>query len=83
MHTYSAVLAADPSLTSIEALAMRLLGSGLIILVAWRIMSAWTRRAYGELVMEIAAVVLVSFFVVTPDSAMTFIGTLRTDVFGA
>ena len=80
-QTYDIVAAV--SLDGIKTTVLSLLGTALVILICWRVTAAWAKRNYGEIVVEIIAVLIIGWFVLTPDSAMSTLAEWRTSIFGA
>lgn len=76
-----AVLAAEPTLDPVKNLILRLLGTAIICLLAWRVTVAYAAKNYGEMGMAVAGALIVTWFVVTPDSAMATLGDIRAAVF--
>ncbi len=73
---------AVPSLTSFSALIFTLLGSIIMVVVAIRMFTAYTKKNWGELITELIAVVFVGWFVWFPDSAKTTIVAIIHQIFG-
>ncbi len=71
-----------PSLTSISSLIFTLLGSIIMVVVAIRMFTAYTKKNWGELITELIAVVFVGWFVWFPDSAKTTIVAIIHQIFG-
>lgn len=86
MHTTlidaaSTVLAADVNLDGIKTLVIRVLGTALLIVLLVRMFNAYTKRQWGEMVGEIVAVLLIGFFVWTPDTAVQMLKDLTSSIF--
>lgn len=77
------VLAADPTLDPIKNLILKLLGSAFVAMLAFRLFKHWATTSWPMIFAEIALAVIISWFVITPDSAMAELANLRTQVFGA
>lgn len=77
------VLAADPTLDPIKNLVIRLLGSAFVAMLAFRLFKHWATTSWPMIFGEIAAAVVISWFIITPDSAMAELANIRTQVFGA
>ena len=76
------VLAA-PSLDSFRDLAITLVGSFIAILILIRLAGAWTRRAWGEIAVEIAAVMAIGYFVWFPDQGLQQLKDWSSDLWGS
>lgn len=74
--------AAPPDLTSLSALIFTLLGSIIMAVVGVRMFTAYTKKAWGELITELVAIVFVGWFVWFPDSAKATITVIIHQVFG-
>ena len=81
-------LAADPakapglSLDGVSSLIFTLLGSIIMAVVGVRMFTAYTKKAWGELITELVAVVFIGWFVWFPGSAQTTIQGIIHGVFG-
>jgi hypothetical protein len=80
-HTVSDA-AAMPSLTGFSSMIFTLLGSIIMVVVAIRMFTAYTKKAWGELITELIAVIFVGWFVWFPDSAKTTIVAFIHQIFG-
>lgn len=76
-------LAADPTIDPIKNLVIKLLGSAFVAMLAFRLFKHWATTSWAMIFAEIALAVIISWFVITPDSAMAELANLRTQVFGA
>lgn len=84
-HLDPAVLAAADAITAdpIKNLVIKVLGSLFVAFLAWRLFRFWATTAWGMIALEIVGAVVISFFVITPDTALTTLATLRTQIFPA
>ena len=73
---------AVPSLTSFSSLLFTLLGSIIMVVVAIRIFTAYTKKNWGELITELIAVIVVGWFIWFPDSAKATIVAIIHQIFG-
>jgi len=76
--TYSAAISFDGVKTMVLAAAGTLVAVILII----RIVSAYAKKNWGEIITEIAGVIVVLWFVSSPDSAIGTLNTIRQSIFG-
>ena len=75
---YTAAISFDGVKTMVLAAAGTLVAVILII----RIVSAYAKKNWGEIITEIAGVVVVLWFVSSPDSAIGTLNTIRQSIFG-
>jgi hypothetical protein len=78
----STTMLAAPTLTGVSALIFTVLGTIIMAFVAVRMFIAYTKKNWGELITELAAVIFVGWFVWFPDSATTTIKALIQGIFG-
>ncbi|PRZ39670.1 hypothetical protein CLV47_11834 [Antricoccus suffuscus] len=79
---FSDVLAAGINLDSLKNLVIKVLGTVLIIILLVRIMNAYAKRQWGEIVAEVIGVIVVGFFVWTPDTAIGLLQDITSSIFG-
>ena len=77
----SSVLAAGINLDTLKNLVIQVLGTVLIIILLVRVMNAYAKRQWGEIVAEVIGVVVVGFFVWTPDTAISLIQSITSSIF--
>ena len=73
---------AAPSLTGFASLIFTLLGSVIMVVVAIRMFTAYTKKNWGELITEFIAVIFVGWFIWFPGSAKTTIVAIIHQIFG-
>ena len=71
-----------PSFTSFGTTILTILGSLLMIVVTLRIFTAYAQKKWGEMVIEIVAVLFVGWFIWFPDNATSTIKALVSQIFG-
>jgi len=76
------VVAALPQFDSLKNALITILGSVVMIILLIRIVTAYGKKQYGEMITELLAVVFVAWFVFTPDSAQSTIKALAKMIFG-
>lgn len=70
------------SLSGVQATLMSVAGSLVIMILVWRLLSAWPARRYSEIVTEIVVAVVVSYFVFSPAAALGQLQAAGHSVFG-
>ncbi len=78
----STTVVALPQFDSVKNALITILGSVVMIILLIRIVTAYGKKQYGEMITELLAVVFVAWFVFTPDSAQNTIKALAKMIFG-
>lgn len=78
----STTYVALPQFDGLKNSIITILGSVVMIILVIRIVTAYGKKQYGEIITEIIAVIFVAWFVFTPDSAQTTIVSLAKTIFG-
>lgn len=78
----STIFVALPQFDSLKNGIITLLGSVVMIILVIRIVTAYGKKQYGEMITELIAVIFVAWFVFTPDSAQNTIVSLAKTIFG-
>lgn len=71
-----------PQFDSLKNSLITILGSVVMIILVIRIVTAYGKKQYGELITEVIAVIFVAWFVFTPASAQSTIVALAKMIFG-
>lgn len=78
----STTFVALPQFDSLKNAIITILGSLVMIILVIRIVTAYGKKQYGEMITELIAVIFVAWFVFTPDSAQSTIVSLAKTIFG-
>ncbi len=73
--------AAAPNLDGVKNTVIQIAATVLVIVLVFRLLSAWTKRSYGEIIVEIVAVLVIGFFIWTPDSAVAALQGITSSIF--
>lgn len=70
-------------LSSVQTTVLQVIASLIIIVLAFRVGSAWIQRGWGLIIAEVAMVLVVGYFVWFPDSAISALKGVVQTVTGA
>ena len=71
-----------PNLDGFKNQILTLVGVAFIIVIVVRMFTAYAKKNWGELVVEMVAIVFVGWFVWFPDSAIATIKAIIQSIFG-
>lgn len=81
--TTEAAAATNFDFSGIQSTVIAVVGSLIIIVLVVRVAMAWMRRSWGEIVAEIAMVLVIGWFCWFPTSAVTTLEAITKGVTGA
>lgn len=72
-----------PNFDSFTATIMTLLGSVVMLVLIVRLFTAWAKKNWGEVVVEVIGFLFIGWFVFFPDNAKTTMQELIRQIFGS
>ena len=78
----AAVMPAVPSIDSLSSLILTLVGSAFIIVIVVRMFTAYAKKAWGELITELVAILFVGWFIWDTTGAIATLKGIVTSIFG-
>jgi hypothetical protein len=69
-------------LSGITNIVFTVAGAALMLILIVRMLSAWTRRAYGEMAVEVLAVIIIGIFVWFPAQATNLLKGISDGLVG-
>lgn len=78
----TALSPAAPSIDSLSSLILTLVGSAFVIVIVVRMFTAYAKKAWGELITELVAVIFVGWFIWDTTGAINTLKGIVTGIFG-
>lgn len=73
----------DLDLSGFTNVVLKLVGSIVLIILIVRLVNAYGKRQWGELVTEILAFIVIGFVVYFPQQALALLKSIMTSIFGS